>query len=109
MKKIVFISLMIFLSILIFSGCFIIGGSKLSGLYESDGSGLVGSIRFNNDGTCVMRDSIMNIPTSYRYKVQGKTVVISGGGSTATLSIENDGTLEGKGLPFSSGQIFIKQ
>lgn len=106
MKKINFfyMFLMIFFIAFVFTGC-----SKLSGLYESDDSGLIKSIKFSENGTCTMRDSMMGIPTSYKYKVQGKTVIIEMGGGVGTLSIESNNSLEGMGLPFTSGQIFIKK
>jgi hypothetical protein len=46
----------------------------------------------------------MDMPFSYEYKVQGKTVIIPMGGAVITLSIKNNTTLEGPG-----GNIFIKK
>ena len=94
----------IFACILMFVRC-----SKLSGVYSSDDLGLVESISFSKDGTCIMRDSIMGFQTSYQYKIKGKTVIISSGEGVATLSVLSDTRLMGMGLPFSPGQIFIKE
>jgi hypothetical protein len=83
-------------------------GKKISGIYECEGESLIGSIELSKDGVCYIRDGIMGFRTSYEYKIQGDTLIISGGSGSMSFQIENDNVLVGTVFPVE-GERYIKK